>query len=363
MYCLGGDLMPREVSMRMGVGRMLAAMVGLAGCSTAVQPGGSVSQKSDAVVQSNGANLNGANLNGANLNGANLNGANLNGANLNGFSLGGVNLDNVSISGSLLSAQSGDTILSGADLIGVQLTGALDTGDTLTMRIDNVTQGTAPNDDIYYYAVSYEHEDGSWDSLCADDDGSPLSAIAVAGRWNYAQGVSGGGAKIDDPASFTFACQHAAIAKCMEWGYKPWATVNGVQLADHHQTCTRAVRADYCGDGTPHTVDGQLINIYDNVVVQADTENWLVEAEWTPDGARCFNPLNRSHLNILSTLSCFLPKLNLFCGATWHYSSGTKIMTETPLSSDTGVSPSAQAGAEISLDGPISIDFAAQSSP
>jgi hypothetical protein len=49
------------------------------------------------------------------------------------------------------------------------------------------------------------------------------------------------------------------------------------------------LRADYCGDGVPHTVNGTQINIYDNAGVQADTESWVIDGEWTPDGALCFN--------------------------------------------------------------------------
>ena len=51
----------------------------------------------------------------------------------------------------------------------------------------------------------------------------------------------------------------------MELGYKPWKTVGGVSLRDHHQTCTRVLRADYCGNGVSHTQDGTLINIWDTL--------------------------------------------------------------------------------------------------
>ena len=61
-------------------------------------------------------------------------------------------------------------------------------------------------------------------------------------------------------------------------------------LADYHQACTRMLRADYCGDGTPHTVDGTLINIYDGIGIQRDTDDWAFEAEWTTTGARCSVP-------------------------------------------------------------------------
>jgi hypothetical protein len=287
-----------------------------------------------ATVASAGVVANGTNLNGTNLNGTNLNGTNLNGTNLNGVSLGGVTLGNVHLDGSQLIAQTADGgTLSGADLIGAQLTGTLDSGATLSLQIVNVTRGSCPNEDIYYYSVSYQHDDGSWGALCTDASGNAAPAIALAGRWNYGRGVVGGGAHYDDPSQFTFACAHGALAKCVEWGYKPWRSINGTSLAPYHQTCTRVVRADFCGDGTPHTQDGQLINIYDKLGVQTDTRNWLGEASWDENGARAYNLLNRSHLDLIYRLSCNVP-LRLLFDSRWEFANGALIVDETPLGSD-----------------------------
>jgi len=51
------------------------------------------------------------------------------------------------------------------------------------------------------------------------------------------------------------------IAKCYRWGYRPWVTGYG-DLATMHWTCTRLARADYCGDGVPHTRNGTTINVW-----------------------------------------------------------------------------------------------------
>jgi hypothetical protein len=97
------------------------------------------------------------------------------------------------------------------------------------------------------------------------------------------------------------ACRGGAIAKCVEWGYRPWATAVEcddercfeISLTDHHQACTRMARADYCGDGTPHTENGTLIDIYDDLsppIASAEAaghHSWGVEAEWGPAGATC----------------------------------------------------------------------------
>jgi hypothetical protein len=138
--------------------------------------------------------------------------------------------------------------------------------------------------------------------------------------------VPGGGSKIDDPTTFTFACERSAITKCLRQGYKPWATVNGVSMAEYHQACTRLIRADFCGDGTSYTVEGQWVNLYDTVGVQRDTEDWNQEAEWDSRGARCFSPHNRSHDHV----PCYQERTQSACGKLSNFANGTLLMSETP---------------------------------
>jgi hypothetical protein len=103
-------------------------------------------------------------------------------------------------------------------------------------------------------------------------------------------------------------------------GYKPW---NG--LADHHQACTRMVRADYCGDGTAHTLNGRAINLYDGLGVQVDTLNWSFEAEWTPDGARCI--VNRRAKDLLASVpACLRDKIFSDCGNPESFTSGRALL-------------------------------------
>jgi hypothetical protein len=82
-------------------------------------------------------------------------------------------------------------------------------------------------------------------------------------------------------------------------GYKPYGTVscyyfNGLHCTTspttEHQACTRMVTADYCGDGTPHTVTGRPIEVYDYYsptvnTVGPDPDAYYFESEWTPSGA------------------------------------------------------------------------------
>ncbi len=75
----------------------------------------------------------------------------------------------------------------------------------------------------------------------------------------------------------------------MELGYKPWKTVGGTLLRNHHQACTRMIGADYCGDGKPWTANGTPINVFDSKGIQTDAASWHTDAEWVPSGARCLD--------------------------------------------------------------------------
>jgi hypothetical protein len=57
-------------------------------------------------------------------------------------------------------------------------------------------------------------------------------------------------------------------------------------------------RADYCGDGTPHTREGTMINIWDRLPAPGPIQShggllpplgMLFEAGWSPDGAVCLS--------------------------------------------------------------------------
>ena len=183
------------------------------------------------------------------------------------------------------------------DLTGAELDGSLSSGTPITLRIDAVTPGDAP--DISLYTVSYRPQGSDVSSpLCGTDtQGVPVQAIPLSGTWDSSAGTPTGGAHVDDPSAFTFACEGYALAKCVGLGYAPWRTVTECQapgvchplsLADFHQACTRMLRADYCGDGTSTTRNGTIIDTWDHEGIQADTETaWPFEAEWSQAGATC----------------------------------------------------------------------------
>ncbi|HWN67707.1 MAG TPA: ADYC domain-containing protein [Haliangium sp.] len=169
-----------------------------------------------------------------------------------------------------------------AELVGMQWTETRCEGDTCTgsrFRIASAapddTENTMPrhssNRDSWLYRVERTAlpapgapgapaapDTHAWQDACADEPGGSGMGLFVDGRW----GSDGAWY----PGGYTFSCARGVIAKCARsWGYKPWKTLTTdhgrVSLHPLHLACTRAARADYCGDGTPHTREGVLIGM------------------------------------------------------------------------------------------------------
>lgn len=290
-----------------------------------------------AAVQSNGVRLNGELLNGQYLNGVRLNGVRLNSS-----SLGSGALLDVRVDGSVITALRGAQRISGAALVGSVFPATMSDGSAAELRIDGFAElsPAAVTRDVFTYdVVTRPAGSATWTPLCGVESGARVQAIALSGRWDYRSGVPGGGSRIADPTALTFACRGAALAKCVEMGYRPWGTVPActgrvcanVSLADHHQACTRMVRADYCGNGTAHTRNGRPINVFDGIGIQDDTQPlWLMEAEWDASGARCVSIARRQLLNLPT---CYLDRVvdNLLCGSRLRFQQGTMLMNEIAL--------------------------------
>jgi hypothetical protein len=291
------------------------------------------------------------------MNGSALNGVALNGVRMNGSALGGLSLHGTVLAGTLADG----TAVTPETLIGAELSGTLADGNAITLRIDDVRNAPVPNDDLYVYLVSYlagsePQAADDWQHLCGDDAaGQPIAAVPLSGLWNSQMGVPGGGAWTEMPGWMTFACRGAALAKCVEMGYRPWQSLercdggscSDVSLADAHQACTRMVRADYCGDGEPYTVNGRAINVYDGLGLQTDTEPWTFEAEWQPQGARCLSQQRVYELQVQlgatsdNTLPpCIVSRVTADCGNLAHFSSDTLLMNEfETVHVEVGVTP------------------------
>ena len=140
---------------------------------------------------------------------------------------------------------------------------------TAAVRDDSssLQQETEEPGDIWLYAVDYVATDGEpadWTPACgrgsSPDDSSEMG-LFVDGSWD------GDGSWRSD--GYTFSCPRGVIAKCARaWGYRPWQTRESpehgpVDLQPLHLACTRAARAEYCGDGVSYTEEGVLIDLFD----------------------------------------------------------------------------------------------------
>ena len=276
-------------------------------------------------VQLQGVQLQGVRLQGVQLQGVKLQGVRLQGVRLQGVKLQGVKLQGTTFSGVVL--QDGQSVdRSGEDLIGaewdVEITSADGQGNPVeeefVLRFDDIYPD-GNHDDVFLYEVSYRSKlSNEWSSLCEDSQGNPLPAIPLSNYWDEATGD-----RIDDPNVVSFACTNAVLAKCVEWGYRPWATATRcdnvkknkgcyqVSLQDYHQACTRMARADYCGNGEPWTVPGTAIDIWDQLSpqIEAPATDWAIEAEWDVDGATCLNDIRQQAWKAQGLYpKCFLNK-------------------------------------------------------
>jgi hypothetical protein len=291
-------------------------------CSACAAPGDALpgdellGEASQDVTSTNGISLNGISLNGISLNGISLNGISLNGISLNGTSLTGVTIKAGSTSG---------PPMSGASLVGSTWNGTAYNGTPIKLRIDTAIAGTAPNAELWFYGISYQTSAG-WSPLCGTDllTGNPVQAVSVAGVWNST--ASDAAAYTASTTQFTLACRGRTIAKCVELGYKTYKGYTS-QLT----SCVRLLRGDYCGTGVPHTIDGTLLNLYDHAGVQADTQGWFAEAEWTPSGARCVNSHNAGRYAFAEAAEpkCVKRVQTESCG--YSFVNGAVLIDELPL--------------------------------
>jgi len=144
---------------------------------------------------------------------------------------------------------------------------------------------------LYKYRLeAWNANSQEWENPCVATEEVPNPwALALGGTWDLS------GAHHDTPGKFTFACQTGVLSQCVTWGYKPWARRNGRSLSEHHQACTRMVRADYCGNGKSHARELPLMGRNDHLGIseplaaksQGEPAGTVFEAGWAPDGASC----------------------------------------------------------------------------
>lgn len=267
---------------------ILALPLALAGCTPAQGPAEPATG-----TEANGVAMNGISLQGVQLNGISLQGPELNGPILQGTSavtlvsgwLDGEPIAalGVQASGLVGTVQVGEhsVAVAGTDLVDTELVldiPALDAeGDPIMLPARAMIVDVEPigSTDVLAHELLVLDSRGSWVDPC---DNGGLGMILLAGDWDLESGDKLG------ESGVTLACRGDVLAKCVEWGYEPWLSSAHAEL---HQACTRMARADYCGDGTPMTVDGTQIDVYDALSIQGRATRWPVEAEWAPWGATC----------------------------------------------------------------------------
>ena len=120
---------------------------------------------------------------------------------------------------------------------------------------------------LLYHLLAVDSETGRTSELCDPDARGERWAFPLRGQWDAE------GRRVLLMQDLRITCADGAQGKCVRFGYKPWKTLpNGVRLEAYHQACIRLVRADYCG-GHGTTRNGMLIDIYDNLGINAPDPN------------------------------------------------------------------------------------------
>jgi hypothetical protein len=242
---------------------------------------------------------------GVNMQGVNMQGVNMQGVNMQGFELGnatltGNSLANLHVEKGELVANRGATTLRGTQLNNVHLfaDGTGPNGNVVVeYRVNGIQAEVSSYDpthtgNTYLYTLEQWVDDtGTWEPACSPDYDGRRVAIPVTGIFNAH------GDRVESSTQFTMGCTTGVIAKCYRWGYRPWLTGYGADMTEMHWTCTRLARADYCGNGTPHTHDGTQVNVWDTLPYPGPIQKhgflpplgMLFEAGWSTSGAVCLS--------------------------------------------------------------------------
>ena len=170
------------------------------------------------------------------------------------------------------------------ELVGALLVAVDAQGIEEVYRIDSIEKATYGNaGEIFLYTFSVKDPaSGSWINFCKPDVEGMQKGFPLSGYWDEK------GYHIQSVDDYSITCTGGVIGKCVKAGYVPWGrTSNGKSLWGYHQACTRMMRADYCGNGKPHTRDGTKIELWDREGIQVDTlePGLTFEAAWNEDGA------------------------------------------------------------------------------
>ena len=172
------------------------------------------------------------------------------------------------------------------------------------MRVRIAAAESDPDDrsgTVWLHTLETALADGTWANICDAGPDGRRQAFPLAGG----------------PEGTELSCTGGAIAKCVRFGYRRWATTaDGVSLAPLHAACVRMVRGDY-GGARGWTRNGMRIDLYDDSGVQKPDNSAIdaFEAGWTPDGAVCVHHVRVKENTTLAELEALYPALRGRTGA------------------------------------------------
>ena len=240
---------------------------------------------------------------GINMQGINMQGMAMRGFRVDGATMNGAVLSNVHVERGEVFGDRGANTLHGTSLVGAHflaevrdLSTTPATVSSAEYRVTAIAQEDSQYDptntgNTFVYTLEQWVDDtAGWQPACLPDASGANLAIPLAATWDEH------GDRSVSSALFTFGCTSGVIAKCYRWGYRPWITGYG-DIASIHWTCTRLARADYCGDGIPHTRNGTMINVWDQLPPPGPIQRhgllpplgMLFEAGWDTEGAVCLS--------------------------------------------------------------------------
>jgi len=124
------------------------------------------------------------------------------------------------------------------------------------------------------------------------------AAALYGGVWASETGTIASNSRL-----ITLACLSGAVGKAGLWGYPPWVSHDGVRTGlQQLQAATRAIRADFCGNGVSNTADGTPLQVRDRYFNQFFDPIEPTESVWTTNGSVCRVDADRLHTG--ATFTC-----------------------------------------------------------
>ena len=215
--------------------------------------------------------------------------------------------------------------LASRDLVGAVFEIDDGKGGLARVRIDAVTPARENAAILLHTFSSRDPKTGEWVNMCESDAFGRRAGFPLQGHWDGYRFVA-------DPDAWFLACTSGSQGKRVLWGYDPWGKgPDGRPLADFYRTCQQTVRADYRGDGAPHTRNGTEIDVADIAGLQRhdslDNPAYIFEAGWGPTGAVCVAATRWPDLLTEEALLKAAPNLGGTCDEATARAKGALIFT------------------------------------